>query len=342
MQDVNIKGKTFTHEEVCEYGKKSIKKSRKILMIVGISLFAVFVFYAFIGVIGSIGALAGIFTTESETGETLGATETLISLLITVIFVFCTYGVAGIILVILSFIKAKKDPFPVGVKYLNKHFPYPLGFDGTIADLLQGDKLIKFSSKPDIALIISSVEHKLQIRKNKRYSRIFNKSEILDYEIRVDNEVLITSKSQTNRGFGKAIVGGVLFGGVGAIAGAMAGNSNTNASQSQKEIHHYTFLLKINDISTPSFVVELSSLQMAEEVATALAIFFQEFSSAKEKNNESQSIKMVEPPVAEKEDNKKQTVTMDKFEEIKKYKELLDMGIISQEEFEVEKNRILK
>ena len=32
----------------------------------------------------------------------------------------------------------------------------------------------------------------------------------------------------------------------------------------------------------------------------------------------------------------------DKFVEIKKYKELLDMGIITQEEFEVKRKEILK
>ena len=216
MQEINIKGKSFTKEEVCAYGKKSISKTRKVLLIIGLSFIAVCVLVLFADLFYVIVAFTGTLV-DSETGEIITIADALHTVLVVTITEFSTFGVAGIVLIVLSFIKAKKDPFPVGVKYLNKRFPYPMGFDGKIAQLLQGDKHIQFSRKPDIALIVSSKEHKLQIRNNKRYSRIFDKSEVLDYEIRVDNEVLVTSKSQTNRGLGKAIVGGVLFGGAGAI-----------------------------------------------------------------------------------------------------------------------------
>ena len=336
MQEVNIKGKTFTEEEVCAYGAKSIKKTRKVLMIIGLSLIAACVFVVFAAFFAAFNSPI----VDSETGETIIVTFS--DALIVSITYFVVFAIPGAILLVLSFLKAKKAPYPAGIKYLNKHFPYPLGADGQIAEILQGDKLIQLSNSPDIALIISSYNHKFQIRKNKKYSKIFNREQVIDFEIKVDNEVVITSKSQTNKGFGKAVVGGVLFGGAGAIAGAIAGNKKTDTSQSQREIHHYTLVLKINDIHTPSLVVELPSLQLAEEVATTLAILCQDSSPVAESSNS------VEPPQVAKKPNTDNTETaknddkMDKFEEIKKYKELLDMGIISQEEFEIEKTRILK
>ena len=45
MKDVNIKGKIFTEEEVRVYGKKSLAKKQKTLMIIGIILLAFFVLY---------------------------------------------------------------------------------------------------------------------------------------------------------------------------------------------------------------------------------------------------------------------------------------------------------
>ena len=45
MKEVNIKGKVFTEAEICDYGKKSIAKTRKILIIIGISLVAICVIF---------------------------------------------------------------------------------------------------------------------------------------------------------------------------------------------------------------------------------------------------------------------------------------------------------
>jgi hypothetical protein len=159
-----------------------------------------------------------------------------------------------------------------------------------------------------------------------KYSKIFIGQDILEYEIRVDNEVVITSKTKSKKGVGKALVGGALFGGAGMIAGAVAGNGKSKTSQSQKEIHHYMLVLKVNDIITPSFVIELPSLQTAEEVAATLEIICQ-FENKIEENDELES--------------DKNNSHLDKFDEIKKYKELLDVGIITQEEFENKKKKLL-
>ena len=307
MKEVNIKGKFFTEEEICDYGKKSIAKTRKILIIIGLSL----VTCAFV--------LVGICV-DSGTGESMIIEDILPPSII--------YGVSGIVLIVLSFVKAKKDPYAAGVAFLNKHFPYPVGFDGNIADSLKGDKIIELSKSPASKLIILSSENKFQVVQGNTYSKIFNGQDILEYEIRVDNEVVITSRTKSKNGVGKALVGGALFGGAGLIAGAVAGNGTSKTSQSQKEMHHYILVLKVNDILNPSFVIELSSLQRAEEVAATFAIICQ----CENKIEKGDKFEF---------ESDKNASQLDKFDEIKKYKELLDIGIITQEEFENKKKNLL-
>jgi hypothetical protein len=318
MKEVNIKGKVFTEVEICDYGKKSIAKARKILIIIGISLVAVCVIFTCI--ILPL-ALTGNMV-DSETGESITIDEMLSMLPSGII-----YGISGAVLIVLSFVKAKKDPYAAGIAFLNKHFPYPVGFDGNTIDSLKGDKIIELSKSPVSKLIILSSERKFQVVQGNKYSKIFTGQDILEYEIRVDNEVVITSKTKSKKGVGKALVGGALFGGAGMIAGAVAGNGKSKTSQSQKEIHHYMLVLKVNDIINPSFVIELPSLQTAEEVAATLAIICQ-FESKIEENDELES--------------DKNNSHLDRFDEIKKYKELLDVGIITQEEFENKKKNLLE
>ena len=303
MKEVNIKGKIFTEDEVSEYGKKAIIKNRKTLLWIGLVLLVLSVFF-------SILLLVSVLT------DNLVIPESFIS-----IFMF---GSSGIVLIIASFIEKKKDPYTSGINFLNKHFPYSIGFDGNIIAVLQGDKTIKLSKNSNFQLIISSVERKFQIVKDGKHSKILTGKDVLEYEIKVDNEVIVTSNSKAKRGVGKALVGGALFGGAGMIAGAVAGNKKTKTTQYQKEIHHYILTLKVNDILSPSFVVELESLQIAEEVTATLAIICQ-------------SDNITEDAEEIVNENK-----LDKFEELKKYKELLDAGIITQEEFKVEKEKILR
>lgn len=319
MKEVNIKGKVFTEAEICDYGEKSIAKTRKILIIIGISLVAVCVIFTCI--ILPL-ALTGNMV-DSETGESITIDEMLSMLPSGII-----YGISGAVLIVLSFVKAKKDPYAAGIAFLNKHFPYPVGFDGNTIDSLKGDKIIELSKSPVSKLIILSSERKFQVVQGNKYSKIFTEQDILEYEIRVDNEVVITSKTKSKKGVGKALVGGALFGGAGMIAGAVAGNGKSETSQSQKEIHHYMLVLKVNDIITPSFVIELPSLQTAEEVTATLAIICQ-FESKIEENDKFEL------------ESDKNVSQLDKFDEIKKYKELLDIGIITQEEFENKKKNLL-
>lgn len=332
MEEINIKGVDFTREEVLDYGKKSIKRSRKILFSIGVTLAAIAILYAAIFL-----PMPASTSVDPDTGETIVMTRgDNIALGISMLVCF---GTPGAILIIKSYKKENSDPYDAGITYLNKHFPYPLGFDGQVANILHGDRTIKLSKSGDpceTKIVISSFDNSFQIIQNKTYSKIFTSNDVLGYEVRVDNDVVINSQTTSKTGMGKALVGGALFGGAGMVAGAIAGNTKSATSQTQTAIHHYTFILRVNDIMKPTIVVELPSLQIAEEIVTTFELICN-----------SQKVVVENQPLTVKESSQNQIANTNdaekpnKFEELKKFKELLDMGIITQEEFDNEKKKIL-
>ena len=307
MDEVVIRGKTFSREEIEQKGRQKIKKLTNLFRWLGVGLFAV----------GVISGISGIVSLSEETDVTTKMSP---------ILGMAMFVIAGIVLFILSF--KKRDPFEYGKKEIEKNFPAPLGFDGKVIEVLDGDKTIDLSKKPVSRLTIKSDTKQFQLLMENRYSKIFLPKDLVDYEIRVDNEVVITSKTKTKKGVGKAVAGGLLFGEAGAIAGAVAGNSKSTTTQTQKEIHHYSLVLKVNDLTKPSFIINIDSVQIAEDVVTSLDILVG--------NTKKIVVEEAVQPEAPKE-----TTKLDKFDELKKYKELLDAGVITQEEFDAKKKELL-
>ena len=303
MDEITIKGKTFSNNEIIEYGKKHIKKLRTIFRWIGIGLLIFSVIY--------------VFGTISDVSDDSSKIATAVTGII-------GFFVPGIVFLIISL--KKRDPYKEGINYLNRHFPDPVGFDGNVIELLDGDKLINLNRND--RMTVSTKELKFQIMQDKKFSKIISGADIKEYEIKVNNELIITSNTKNKKGVGKAVVGGLLFGGVGAIAGAAAANSKAKTSETQKEVQHYTLALKVNDIIKPSFTIELSNLSVAEEVSATLLLL-------SDKNTED----VIEEDTEDKNvDNNK--IASNKFEEIKNFKELLDAGIITQEEFDQKKKEL--
>ena len=315
MEEIIIRGKTFSKEEIIEAGNKRNKRLTNIFRWIGVGLFGM-------GVIGFVGMLG---TTGDAKTEGLASAITGLIML----------GVPGIVLFILSF--KKRDAFESGKKELEKHFPAPIGFDGNVVDIIEGDKTLVLSKSTKSSIIVDSKTKQFQVYTEKRFSKIYEPKDLVDYEIRVDNEIVVTSKTKSKKGVGKALVGGALFGGAGAVAGAVAGNTKSKTTETQKEIHHYSFVLKVNDISKPSFIFELDSAQIAEDIVTIFDILVgntKKFANIEEKE---EKIEQKTEPVKEIQ----ASPNVDKFEEIKKYKDLLDSGIITQEEFDAKKKELL-
>lgn len=305
-ENIIIHGKEFSREEVIKTGEGPVRKTKNVLRWLGVGLFALGLL-----IVGS-----GVALLILDPGD-----ETWISAFI----VGTPPTVAGSILFGLSF--KKRDPFEYGKAILARRFPAPLGFDDNIIEVLTGDKTITFTKRPLQQMIVDSTSLQFQLLIKGRYSRIFSDVDIIDYEIRVDNELVVNSTTRNKKGVGKALVGGALFGDAGLVAGAVAGNSKSSTTSVQKEIHHYTLVLKVNDILRPSFVIEMADVNVAEDVAGTLLILLKN-------RKDSKPAETIEEKPSKKED-------FDKFAEIKKYKELLDSGIISKEEFEQKKKELL-
>ena len=47
MKEIDIKGKLFSEEEIRKYGKESIQKTKKLLMIIGLIFVATCLFFCF-------------------------------------------------------------------------------------------------------------------------------------------------------------------------------------------------------------------------------------------------------------------------------------------------------
>lgn len=169
---------------------------------------------------------------------------------------------------------------------------------------------------------------------HKEWLLIFgNKQEVFSYHFNdlISFELYQDGKSLISGTAGEALAGGLIFGAVGAIAGASSAKDIvTNCT----DLH---INLSINDVKHPHhqlpFIIETVSndsneykyeIGFANEILSLLA--FIKANSETEANDKSASI---EEPAT------------DKYDEIKKVKELLDIGIITQDEFEAKKKQLL-
>ncbi len=149
---------------------------------------------------------------------------------------------------------------------------------------------------------------------------IFRYNEILDFEL------LENGKTVTKGGLGSAVVGGVLFGGVGAIVGSVAGKKH------QQEITEYKIKITTNNTFFPSVYIDFLSAGKEKEGSFTHKInvkLAQEVLSLLTQITNSQA----EP----------QTTTNDisVADEILKFKQLMDSSIITEEEFNSKKTQLL-
>lgn len=151
---------------------------------------------------------------------------------------------------------------------------------------------------------------------------------LYSYDDIVDFELLEDGESITKGGLGSALVGGLLLGGAGAIVGGITGKKNTKSV-----INNLKIKITVNDFQNPAVYIDLITTQtkadswmykqfykIAQDILSALSLIKSQNESIKV--NASNSI----PSSAD---------------EIFKYKELLNSGIITQDEFEAKKKQLL-
>lgn len=146
--------------------------------------------------------------------------------------------------------------------------------------------------------------------------------DIIAFELLEDNETIVSG------GLGRAVVGGVLLGGVGAIVGGITGNRKTKGVcksliikltvKNYKEPTIYIAFIT-NEIKKSSEEYE-KNFKLAQDCLAQFNVVYNIFVQQKK----------------EKQDNQ-----LKNAETLIKYKQLLDMGVITQDEFDLKKKELL-
>mgnify|MGYP000856163112 CR=1 FL=1 len=137
------------------------------------------------------------------------------------------------------------------------------------------------------------------------------------------------SKMVTEGGIGKALVGGILFGTNGAIIGS-ASSKNISTHIEKQEVHIYIRKPETNDVKI--YKIDVAHIfKYSKEKAEKLMLMIQN------------AIDMVRPQTVQ---SSAVISSTDKSEDdipnqIRKFKALLDDGIITSEEFEIKKKQLL-
>jgi hypothetical protein len=154
--------------------------------------------------------------------------------------------------------------------------------------------------------------------------KIYDASVIKGYEIIVDDNVVERKSSN----FGKIIAGGLLFGGLGAVAGAVdkGGKLKTSGKKS------YSVRLILDDMEQASLDIKCDSSENAYRLLHTLALLEEKYSKQLNEQNNEQTTQ-------EFKDTETSTVSF--AEEIIKLKKLKDDGIITEEEFKVFKSKLM-
>lgn len=149
---------------------------------------------------------------------------------------------------------------------------------------------------------------------------IFSYNDIVDFELLQDGE------SITKGGLGSAIVGGALFGSVGAVVGGTIGKKKTKQEITELKIKIitkntfypdlYINFLTTGKVKSSSFLYK-SCCNCAQDILSQLSIMTESASN----NN---------------------IPLISSADEIMKYKKLLDDNIITKEEFEAKKKQLLE
>ena len=151
---------------------------------------------------------------------------------------------------------------------------------------------------------------------------IYNYSDIISFELLEDGSSVATG------GTGKALAGGILFGGVGALVGGVTGKKKIKNTCSLLQIKitvdnsdkAVEYINLINVETKKDGIVYKSAYSMAQEILSILEKIYNSSADKSKNNTEISSI----------------------ADEILKFKNLLDSGVITQEEFEKKKNELLK
>lgn len=160
---------------------------------------------------------------------------------------------------------------------------------------------------------------------------IFSYNELLDYDL-FENDLSIASG-----GTGRAVVGTAIAGSVGGVLGAMTATRKTKRS-----VDSMALQISTNNFFFPSVMITY----IDKETKTSKKKYTDAYSKAQQTiacmDIIFNQLEQVPTPTEDTVLNETNNITdSNPYEEIKKLKELLDMGIINQEEFDIKKKELL-
>ena len=187
------------------------------------------------------------------------------------------------------------------------------------------NELANFVATDEIGQIVVDSVHKIWYvnetrRKELRNPLILKYSQLMDYTVTEDENTV--SKS----GAGRAVAGGLLFGGIGLVAGGLSGR------KTKEVINKMSITLMIDSEWIDSIEIPIITTE------TKKGSMFYNIS----KNLFDRITHVLDHILAE---NSKTSAIQDNISpaiQIKQYKDLLDCGAITQEEFEMKKKELLK
>lgn len=152
---------------------------------------------------------------------------------------------------------------------------------------------------------------------------IFRYDNLLSFELLEDGQTI------TKGGLGRAVAGGLLFGGVGAIVGGVTGGKKTKGVCTSMKIRVTLKNAHIDVVYIPLITAETKTngflyktmQSSAQSCISALEIIADQNNCEQKKESESDTVSAAD--------------------EILKFKNLMEAGIITQEEFEAKKKQLL-
>lgn len=157
----------------------------------------------------------------------------------------------------------------------------------------------------------------------KKNPKIYSYSDIVDFELLEDGETI------TKGGLGRAVAGGILFGGVGAVVGGVTGGKKSKPICNSLKIK-----ITVKSMNNPVVYINFLTSPTKKNSFTYKTMY----NSAQECLSVLQLICDSQDATLSASNN---VPAVSSADEIMKFKNLLDNGIITQEEFEAKKKQLL-
>lgn len=162
--------------------------------------------------------------------------------------------------------------------------------------------------------------------------------EIISVEVIEDNTV-VASKS-TMRTVGGAVVGGAIAGGAGAVVGGLSGNTNM-----KKKVKMVQVKLRLRDIANPTLFIncfDYKTMAGGQEVKTGGMLWFIYEQGLKDAQSIADLISIIIDDVDRNQKTSQQSNNSNSVaDELAKLADLKSKGIITEEEFNAQKSKLL-